>query len=58
VVDDETAAIEDVDLGEDSAAPRGEEDDAFLVEEVEEGDNVNGLIDNGASAGKEEEEEP
>jgi uncharacterized protein (TIGR02300 family) len=52
--DDETAGIEDVDLGEEAA--EGEEDDAFLVVEEEEGDNVTGLID-GGSGGKEGEEE-
>ncbi len=53
VGDDETAGIEDVDLGED--AGDGEtEDDTFLVEEEEEGDNMSGLLDTG---GKEEDEE-
>ena len=56
--DDETAGIEDVDLGEDTGEAEGEEDDTFLVEEEEEGDNVSGLLDGGASGGKEEEEEP
>ena len=55
--DDETAGIEDVDLGEDAGEDAGEEDDTFLVEEEEEGDNVSGLLD-GGSGGKEEEEEP
>ncbi len=56
--DDETAAIEDVDLGEDAEVEGGEEeDDTFLVEEEEDGDNVSGLID-GGQGGKEEEEEP
>lgn len=54
--DDETAGIEDVDLGEDDAAADAEEDDTFLVEEEEEGDNVSGLLDSGPS-GKEGEEE-
>lgn len=54
--DDETAGIEDVDLGEDAEAAEGEEDDTFLVVEEEEGDNVSGLID-GGSGGKEGEEE-
>ena len=53
--DDETAGIEDVDLGEGAGEAEVEEDDAFLVEEEEEGDNVTGLLDGG---GKEEEEEP
>ena len=56
VADDETAGIEDVDLGEDAAGEETEED-AFLVEEEEEGDNVSGLLDSGPG-GKEEEEEP
>ncbi len=56
--DDETAGIEDVDLGEDAEAAEGEEDDTFLVEEEEEGDNVTGLIDSGPAGGKEEGEEP
>ena len=55
--DDETAGIEDVDLGEDAGEAEAEEDDAFLVEEEEEGDGMTGLID-GGPAGKEEEEEP
>jgi uncharacterized protein (TIGR02300 family) len=52
--DDETAGIEDVDLGEEAEVEGGEEDDTFLVEEEEDGDNVSGLIE----GGKEEEEEP
>ena len=52
--DDETAGIEDVDLGEDAGADPAEEDDTFLVEEEEEGDNVSGLVE----GGKEKEEEP
>lgn len=55
--DDETAGIEDVDLGEDATADDAEEDDTFLVEEEEEGDNVSGLLDSGPSGGKEGEEE-
>lgn len=55
VADDETAGIEDVDLGDD-AGEEGEED-AFLVEEEEDGDNVSGLLD-GAPGGKSEDEEP
>ncbi len=54
--DDETAGIEDVDLGEDAEAAEDAEDDTFLVEEEEEG-NVTGLLD-GGPAGKEEGEEP
>jgi uncharacterized protein (TIGR02300 family) len=56
VADDETAGIEDVDLGEDAEAAQDAEDDTFLVEEEEEG-NVTGLLD-GGPAGKEEGEEP
>jgi uncharacterized protein (TIGR02300 family) len=51
--DDETAGIEDVDLGEEAGADEAE-DDTFLVEEEEEGDNMSGLLDTG---GKEEDEE-
>jgi uncharacterized protein (TIGR02300 family) len=52
--DDETAGIEDVDLGEDVAdTADDDEDDTFLVEEEEEG-NMTDLIDGG---GKEEDEE-
>jgi hypothetical protein len=53
VGDDETAGIEDVDLGDDAGDAEGE-DDTFLVEEEEEGDNMSGLLDTG---GKEEDEE-
>lgn len=53
VGDDETAGIEDVDLGEDADEDESE-DDTFLVEEEEEGDNMSGLLDTG---GKEEDEE-
>ncbi|MCB1377308.1 MAG: TIGR02300 family protein [Alphaproteobacteria bacterium] len=53
--DDETAGIEDVDLGED--ADDSDEDDTFLVEEEEDGDNVSGLLD-GTPGGKSEDEEP
>lgn len=53
--DDETAGIEDVDLGEEEGGD-SEEDDTFLVEEEEEGDNVSGLLD-GGPGGKEGEEE-
>lgn len=56
--DDETAGIEDVDLGEEAETTEGEEDDTFLVVEEEEGDNVTGLIDGGQPGGKEQEEEP
>ena len=50
--DDETAGIEDVDLGEE--AGDAAEDDTFLVEQEEDGDNMSGLLDTG---GKEDEEE-
>lgn len=56
--DDETAGIEDVDLGEDADAGDAEDTDTFLVEEEEEGDNVSGLLDSGPGGGKEEDEEP
>jgi uncharacterized protein (TIGR02300 family) len=52
--DDETAGIEDVDLGEEAGDDEAE-DDTFLVEEEEEGDNMSGLLDTGG--GKEEDEE-
>jgi uncharacterized protein (TIGR02300 family) len=56
--DDETAAIEDVDLGEEAEADEGEESDAFLEEEEEDGGDVSGLLDSGpAPGGKEDEEE-
>ena len=50
--DDETAGIEDVDLGVEAEGEA--EDDTFLVEEEEDGDNMSGLLDTG---GKEDEEE-
>jgi uncharacterized protein (TIGR02300 family) len=53
--DDETAGIEDVDLGEDAGGDE-EEDDTFLVEEEEEGGSMSDLIE-GGSGGKEDEEE-
>ncbi len=52
--DDETAGIEDVDLGEEAADDAEEEDDTFLVEEEEEGGAIDVLIEGG---GKEDEEE-
>jgi uncharacterized protein (TIGR02300 family) len=54
VADDETAGIEDVDLGEDTAAAETE-DDTFLVEEEEEGGGMDGILD--GPGGKEDEEE-
>lgn len=51
--DDETAGIEDVDLGEDSSDDNDDEDDTFLVEEEDDG-NMGDLVEGG---GKEEEEE-
>ncbi len=54
--DDETAGIEDVDLGEDAEPADGEEDDTFLVVEEEDGDNVSGLLDSGPGAKEGEEE--
>jgi uncharacterized protein (TIGR02300 family) len=55
--DDETAGIEDVDLGEDAEPADGEEDDTFLVVEEEDGGDVSGLLDGGAGVAKEGEEE-
>ena len=54
VADDDAAGIEDVDLGEDAADTEAE-DDTFLVEEEEEGDNMSGLLD--GPGGKEDDEE-
>jgi uncharacterized protein (TIGR02300 family) len=53
--DDETAGIEDVDLGEDAGDDNAEEDDTFLVVEEEEGGNMSDLIEGGS--GKENEDE-
>ena len=50
--DDETAGIEDVDLGEEAGDEA--EDDTFLVVEEEEGGDMSDLLDTG---GKEEDEE-
>jgi uncharacterized protein (TIGR02300 family) len=55
--DDETAGIEDVDLGEDAEPADGEEDDTFLVVEEEDGGDVSGLLDGGTGGAKEGEEE-
>ena len=51
--DDETAGIEDVDLGEDAPDAADDEDDTFLVEEEDDG-NMDDLVEGG---GKEEDEE-
>lgn len=51
--DDEVAAIEDVDLGEEVAVD-GDEADVFLEEEEEDGTNVSGII----GGGGEDEETP
>ena len=52
--DDETAGIEDVDLGEDAADSNDDdEDDTFLVEEEDEG-NMDDLVEGG---GKDDDEE-
>ena len=52
--DDETAGIEDVDLGEDAAeTTTDDEDDTFLVEEEDEG-NMDDLVEGGT---KEDDEE-
>jgi uncharacterized protein (TIGR02300 family) len=51
--EDETAGIEDVDLGEEAEATEGEEE-TFLVEEEEGGGDMSNLIEGG---GKEDEEE-
>jgi uncharacterized protein (TIGR02300 family) len=56
--EDETAAIADVDLGEEEAAPEAEEDSTFLVEDEEENSDVTGYIDSGPAGAKEGEEEP
>ena len=53
VDDDETAGIEDVDLGEDTGGDEAE-DDTFLVEEEEEGGDMSGLLDTGGKEGDEE----
>lgn len=52
--DDETAGIEDVDLGEDAGGDSEEENDTFLVEEEEDGGNMSDLIEGGG--GKEDDE--
>jgi uncharacterized protein (TIGR02300 family) len=53
--EDETAAIADVDLGEEEPVA-GEEDDAFLEEEEEDGADVSGYLDGGPTPKEGEEE--
>ena len=52
--DDETAGIEDVDLGEDAETADDTEDDTFLVVEEEEGGNMSDLIEGGSKENEEE----
>ncbi|WP_119388349.1 TIGR02300 family protein [Taklimakanibacter lacteus] len=56
--EDETAAIADVDLGEEEEAAESEEDNTFLVEDEEENSDAAGYLDGGIGAAKEGEEEP
>ena len=56
--EDETAAIADVDLGEEEDAAEAEEDNTFLVEDEEESGDVTGYLDSGPAGAKEGEEEP
>jgi uncharacterized protein (TIGR02300 family) len=57
--EDETAAIADVDLGEEEEGAEAEEDSTFLVEDEEENSDVSGYLDSGTGGGgKEGEEEP
>ena len=55
--EDETAAIADVDLGEEDESNEAEEDSTFLVEDEEENSDVSGYLDSGPGGGKEGEEE-
>jgi uncharacterized protein (TIGR02300 family) len=55
--EDETAAIADVDLGEEEETGEAEEDSTFLVEDEEESSDVSGYLDSGPGGGKEGEEE-
>lgn len=55
--EDETAAVADVDLGEDDAGD-SEDEDTFLEEDEEENADVSGYLDSGPGGGKEDEEEP
>lgn len=56
--EDETAAIADVDLGEEEETAETEEDNTFLVEDEEESGDVSGYLDSGPGGAKEGEEEP
>ena len=57
--EDETAAIADVDLGEEEPAAKGEEDDTFLEPKKRRmAADVTGYIDRRAGRPKEGEEEP
>jgi uncharacterized protein (TIGR02300 family) len=55
--DDETAAVADVDLGEEDDGAEAEEDSTFLVEDEEENSDVTGYLDSGPAGSKEGEEE-
>ena len=55
--EDETAAIADVDLGEEEESSESEEDSTFLVEDEEENSDVSGYLDSGPGGAKEGEEE-
>jgi uncharacterized protein (TIGR02300 family) len=55
--EDETAAIADVDLGEEDETAEAEEDSTFLVEDEEESGDVTGYLDSGPGGAKEGEEE-
>jgi uncharacterized protein (TIGR02300 family) len=55
--EDETAAIADVDLGEEEEASETEEDSTFLVEDEEENSDVSGYLDGGPGGGGKEGEE-
>lgn len=55
--DDETAAVADVDLGEEDDGAEAEEDSTFLVEDEEENSDVTGYLDGGPGGSKEGEEE-
>lgn len=55
--EDETAAIADVDLGEEDETAEAEEDSTFLVEDEEESGDVSGYLDGGPGGGGKEGEE-